>query len=232
MGAGKLARCKAIGRRGSVAVGESLKRIGGGRWETKDGRFQIEPQSGTWVVVDAEQTDELGLPLVRGPFKLLGAAKEAIETARESGPAASPLAGRLEEAASTGEVAPAAEAKRPKRAPEPKQEPKPEPEPAWLRDLKPGGRQRARELIEKLSALGVDDPAAIARSEIAEGKPAMAQLALERRIRAAIGRKRDPEAAVRAAVEVIVAGQDEELGVGWGLVDDRSRPIDELDLES
>jgi hypothetical protein len=28
-----------------------------------------------------------------------------------------------------------------------------------------------------------------------------------------------------------VSGEDEELGVGWGLVDDRSRPIDRLDLD-
>ena len=41
----------------------SLKRLGGGRWQTRDERFTIEPQSGTWSLVDAEETDELGLPL-------------------------------------------------------------------------------------------------------------------------------------------------------------------------
>ena len=74
-----------------------LKRLGGGRWQTRDERFTIEPQSGTWVVVDADQTDELGLPLVRGPFASLTAAKEAIASARSSGPATSPLAGRIEQ---------------------------------------------------------------------------------------------------------------------------------------
>ena len=77
---------------------DSLKRLGGGRWETRDGRFAIEPQSGTWVIVDNEQTDELGLPLVRGPFGSLTAAKEAIDAARSEGPKASPLAERLKEA--------------------------------------------------------------------------------------------------------------------------------------
>ena len=72
----------------------SLKRLGGGRWQTRDERFTIEPQSGTWVVVDAEQTDDLGLPLVRGPFGSLGSAKEAIAEARVAEPAVSPLAGR------------------------------------------------------------------------------------------------------------------------------------------
>ena len=75
----------------------SLKRLGGGRWQTRDERFTIEPQSGTWVVVDAEQTDDLGLPLVRGPFASLTAAKEAIAKARETEPAVSPLAAQLAE---------------------------------------------------------------------------------------------------------------------------------------
>ena len=58
-----------------MADDEKLKRLGGGRWETQDGRYSIEPESGTWVVVDNEQTNELGLPLVRGPFPTLTAAR-------------------------------------------------------------------------------------------------------------------------------------------------------------
>ena len=80
-----------------MARSDALKRLGGGRWETRDGRFQIEPQSGTWVIVDTTQTNEFGLPLVRGPFPSLAAAKEAIEEARTEGPAESPLAERIEE---------------------------------------------------------------------------------------------------------------------------------------
>src|SRR4249919_769500 len=78
-----------------MAKDDALKRLRGGRWETRDGRFQIEPQSGTWVIVDTTQTNEFGLPLVRGPYPSLGAAKEAIEGAREEGPIESPLAGRI-----------------------------------------------------------------------------------------------------------------------------------------
>jgi dihydrofolate reductase len=74
----------------------SLKRLGGGRWQTRDERFTIEPQSGTWVVVDAEQTDDLGLPLVRGPFASLAAAKDAIAVARRVEPGESPLPARAE----------------------------------------------------------------------------------------------------------------------------------------
>src|SRR6186997_3033140 len=81
-----------------MAKPDALKRLGGGRWETKDGRFQIEPQSGTWVIVDTTQTDDFGLPLVRGPFGSLTAAREAIETARGESPPESPLAERIAEA--------------------------------------------------------------------------------------------------------------------------------------
>jgi len=90
---------------------ESLKRLGGGRWQNSDERFTIEPQSGTWAVVDAEATDDLGLPLVRGPFRSLTDAKAAIAAARTSDAPASPLADRLER----GRTAPTAATK-----PEPK----------------------------------------------------------------------------------------------------------------
>jgi hypothetical protein len=93
-----------------------LKRLGGGRWQTRDERFTIEPQSGTWVVVDGEQTDDLGMALVRGPFPSLTAAKDAIATARSSGPAASPLTERIEQRrlATPKEAAPAKEAPAPR----------------------------------------------------------------------------------------------------------------------
>ena len=73
-----------------MADDEKLKRLGGGRWETQDGRYSIEPESGTWVVVDNEQTNELGLPLVRGPFPTLTAAREAVPSPSGSGPAGHP----------------------------------------------------------------------------------------------------------------------------------------------
>src|SRR3954451_14858073 len=81
---------------------ESLKRLGGGRWQTRDGRFSIEPQSGTWSVVDAEETDDLGLPLVRGPFRSLTEAKAAIAAARTSAAPTSPLAARLDQPRAAG----------------------------------------------------------------------------------------------------------------------------------
>jgi uncharacterized protein YciI len=79
-----------------VSDQEPLRRLGGGRWQTRDERFTIEPGDGTWSLVDAGQTDELGLPLVRGPFRSLAAAKAAIVDARGGAAPASPLAARSE----------------------------------------------------------------------------------------------------------------------------------------
>src|SRR5258705_11302060 len=86
----------------------SLKRLGGGRLQTRDERFTIEPQSGTWVLVDSEQTDDLGLPLVRGPFRSLTDAKAAVEGARGAAAPESPLADRVKEAGTRPAKTPAA----------------------------------------------------------------------------------------------------------------------------
>src|ERR1700675_4098506 len=136
----------------------SLKRLGGGRWQTRDERFTIEPQSGTWVLVDSEQTDDLGLPLVRGPFRSLTEAKAAVEGARGSAAPESPLADRVKDAGTRPAKTPAASrtastskgaaklaagAGRPGLG-EPEARPEPPPEPPWIADLGPRDRGRAR----------------------------------------------------------------------------------------
>ena len=63
-----------------------LKRDGAGHYVSGDGRFTVEQASGRWLVLDADQQDDLGLPLVRGPFATLDEAREAAAAAR-SGPA-------------------------------------------------------------------------------------------------------------------------------------------------
>ena len=223
---------------------ESLKRLGGGRWETRDGRFAIEPQSGTWVVVDTTQTDDLGLPLVRGPFGSLTAAKEAIEGLRTSGPVESPLAERLKQAKAaapkgaskaTGDATSAKGATKAGRGrggatADPPAEPPEPPEPKWLRDLEPARRRQARELIEKLEKLDIADAEAIARSELARNQAALVRLAIERALRKAVSGARTPAGGARAAIGVLLGGRDPELDVRWRLVDDRGRLVDEIDL--
>jgi ribosomal protein S18 acetylase RimI-like enzyme len=64
----------------------AFKRESAGTYRSGDGRFSIEQASGRWLLLDAEQQDDLGLPLVRGPFDGLADARAAAVDAR-SGPA-------------------------------------------------------------------------------------------------------------------------------------------------
>jgi GNAT superfamily N-acetyltransferase len=77
----------------------SVKRQRAGTYATADGRFTVEASSSGWLLFDAEQTDELGLPLARGPFPTLDGAKAAIEPARSAPAPASGLADRTPRAA-------------------------------------------------------------------------------------------------------------------------------------
>jgi hypothetical protein len=190
---------------------EALKRLGGGRWQTRDERFTIEPQSGTWVVVDADQADDLGLPLVRGPFGSLGDAKAAIERARGGEPVVSSLperAARIRERSGPAKATPV-----PKAAPEPR-------EPRWLTDLKPADRARARELVERLSKVDAPDAEGIAEREVAGGVPATAAYAVRRALDA-LGAEAEPAAVAR----LLADGRDADLDVRWRLVDGGGRPI-------
>jgi hypothetical protein len=223
-----------------MAKPDALRRLGGGRWETKDGRFQIEPQSGTWVIVDTTQTNEFGLPLVRGPFPSLGAARDAIEAARTEGPVESPLAERIEQARSSASAAPpkpaaARSASKATAGPAPKPdvptEPERPPDPAWLRSLQAGERRRAKELLARLEAIGIAHAEEVTRSEIVDDEPALARLAIERRLHDAVGSDRKARERLRAALEVILEGKDDELGVEWRSVDGRGRPIRTLEPE-
>jgi hypothetical protein len=190
------------------------------------------------VIVDTTQTNEFGLPLVRGPFPSLGAAKEAIEDAREEGPVESPLAERIEKGGASKATKPT-DSKAASKAdstaePEPAPAaPPPPPEPRWIRDLRPGDRRKATTLIERLEALDIGSPRAeaVARTEIAQGLPGVARLAIERHVHAATTGVDDVPAAVAAAVEALITGEDPDLGVSWRLVDDRGRPIEKLDLD-
>jgi hypothetical protein len=226
----------------------SLKRLGGGRWQTRDERFTIEPQSGTWVLVDAEQTDDLGLPLVRGPFRSLTDAKAAVEAARDTAAPESPLAERVKDAGTRPARTPAASAKAgvqtPARTKEPAAkgksvhakatadvpaEPEPPPEPRWIADLGPRDRGRARRLIERLHDAGVRDPEGIVRQDLTGGVPTIARVAVADRLAtllATAGEKTDAiERALGSMLEAVGDGRDDELGVRWRLVDEANRPI-------
>jgi GNAT superfamily N-acetyltransferase len=87
-----------------VAEDEKLKRVRAGTYQTADGRFTVEQSTSGWLVLDAEQTNELGLPLARGPLATLDEARAAIGNARTGPRPVSDLDEhrRSRQAASTG----------------------------------------------------------------------------------------------------------------------------------
>ena len=99
-----------------MADEEKLKRERPGSYRTADGRFTVEQSSSGWVLLDAEQVNELGLPLARGPFVTLDAAREAIPAAR-SGPAPTSEVEPRRSVRKPALVGPAAVPRGPRRAP-------------------------------------------------------------------------------------------------------------------
>jgi GNAT superfamily N-acetyltransferase len=135
-----------------------LARVAAGRYATGDGRFLVEQSSGGWMITDAEQSNELGLPLVRGPFATLDAAREALDGLR-SGPA--PISDLAERIAALPKRAPspasAAGKGRPGRPAAPKKPP--EPEPVVIREFRSKDGEGLRTLWEGAGfrSLGDDD---------------------------------------------------------------------------
>jgi ribosomal protein S18 acetylase RimI-like enzyme len=136
--------------------GEKLKRATAGRYVSGDGRFTVEQSSGRWMAVDAEATDELGLPLVRGPFATLDDARAAIAAARSTPATPSALASKiagLPKTKRSGKTAApksgrATETRRPTKPPEPDIE---------LRDFAPSDGDALRALWKEAGFRSVGD---------------------------------------------------------------------------
>ncbi len=153
--------------KGVRASDDALKRERAGTYRTRDGRFTVEQSSSGWVVLDDEQTDELGLPLARGPFGTLDAAKAAIADARSVAAPTSelraPLASVGKRAAARTperlrEAVQAPKARRPAR-PAPQAPKRPDPDAVIVREFRgvDGGALRALWEACGFRSLGDDD---------------------------------------------------------------------------
>jgi hypothetical protein len=232
---------------------ESLKRLGGGRWQTRDERFTIEPQSGTWAVVDAEETDDLGLPLVRGPFRSLTDAKAAIAEARSSETPASPLADRLDRrkaepaskadgatstpgskraTSATAPTATAAPEARPRAGVPAKATKKPaRATSARAADERPAEPSWFRDLdgagrgrARRLIATLEDQGVADAESIVRRDLAGGVPALAAQAIAARLADLPD-DAPVGTVVQLLTEGRDDALGVRWRIVDGDGRPV-------
>ena len=190
-----------------------------GRYRSADERFVVEQESpGAWYVADSLHTDELGLPLLRGPFSTLDAAKQGAAEARESkAPTAPKRATPARKAGGEGKREPVRE---------PAKASKPEPA-SWLDGLPAGDQREARRLVRLVEQAGLEDAEDLARRELQSSTPV---LAAELLARALADRTKDGTLTAEAAMEVLTReGFDKDRGRpprGWRLVelDDRGRP--------
>jgi hypothetical protein len=198
---------------GAVAGGsdERLVRQRAGSYRTADGRFTLENDGGSWFLMDTEQTDELGQPLIGGPFASLAQARAGIETARSAPPRRASLP--------KGPRSSAGEKKRPRdRGP---REAAPVVE-TWLDRLPPEERTRTRRMIAALERLGVPDAEEVVRAD--RGFiPAVARRLIQHSLDAELGGEPEPAVrdALRTAFEILT-----ERGIrperdlpGWALVE-------------
>ena len=168
----------------------TLKRESAGTYVSVDGRFTVQSASGRWLVLDAEQQDELGLPLTRGPFETLADAKAAVTAAR-SGPApASTLQQRLASRPPGGHSGAADRRSRPRaQEPEPPAPARPSaPPPIDLRRYRSGDGEALRELWASIGFRSVgDDDESLDR--MAERNPGLVLVATagERIVGSALG---------------------------------------------
>jgi ribosomal protein S18 acetylase RimI-like enzyme len=204
-----------VGDGEASANGEALKRERAGTYRTGDGRFTVEQSSSGWLVLDAEQTDDLGLPLARGPFPTLDAAKAAMAGARTSAAptselrapgAAKPKAAGKKDGESTRTAKP------PRRAPK-----RPDPEAVIIREYRTvdGDALRALWRACGFRSLGDDD---LGLARLARRNPGLVLVAAEagRVIGSALGGWDGRRATI---YHVAVAESHRRRGIATRLVD-------------
>jgi ribosomal protein S18 acetylase RimI-like enzyme len=164
-----------------------LKRETAGRYTTGDGRFTVEQGSGGWMIVDGEQTNELGLPLVRGPFGTLDEAREGLEAARSGEAPSSGLAARIAELKERGpEKEPAARSRRKRDARGAAKEEKhdasaPGPAPVDIREFRPRDADDLRGLWAEAGIDAADDDSATLK-RLAERNPGLFLVAAQLKV--------------------------------------------------
>jgi ribosomal protein S18 acetylase RimI-like enzyme len=164
-----------------------LKRETAGRYMTGDGRFTVEQGSGGWMIVDGEQTNELGLPLVRGPFGTLDEARDGLEAARSGEAPSSGLSARIAELRERGpEKEPATRARRKRdgrgAATEEKHGLKAaEPAPVDLREFRPRDADDLRRLWAEAGIDAADDDNATLK-RLAERNPGLFLVAAQEKV--------------------------------------------------
>lgn len=194
---------------------DSLVRQQAGTYRTPDERFEVREADQGWFLVDANQTDDFGQPLVRGPFPTLKAVRAALPDARTSAPAPA----RSRPAAKS---AARATAKPKARKPAP-----PPPPPSWIDELPAADASAVRRMIKALEAEGVERAEQLVRRDRDGMSPVVAETRVRRALDALLeGATDEQRRLVARAVELLASGGREGTGglPGWALVEVGPQP--------
>ena len=182
---------------------DRLIRQKAGSYRTADDRFEVHQEGPGWFVLDSEQANEFGQPLIHGPYETMALVRESLPGARKTKPMR--------------------RGKPPRRAPA---KPEPPPPPSWIDALPSKEASEVRSLIRALERDGLPDAEELVRKDREGLLPAVALQLIERRLAALVSKLPAKE---REAGERLVRGVAEILSAdgttrrdslpGWTLVE-------------
>ncbi len=184
---------------------DRLVRQKAGGYQTTDQRFVVQGSASRWFLTDQQQTDELGQPLIHGPYANLDELKASLPASRRQPAKGVP---RLSVISGTGDAAP-----EPKRtsgrkgaapAPAPRT-PAPQPAKTWLDELPAADGRRMRAMIRALEREGVDKAEQLVHRDRDGLLPAVATQLIEWRLEALVAQIPKAErSAARATIQRVV----------------------------
>jgi hypothetical protein len=185
---------------------DRLLRQKAGGYQTADERFVVQGSASRWFLTDQQQTDELGQPLIHGPYANLDDLKASLRDARRQRVKGAP---RLRVISGTGDAAPAeSTGKRGRKAAASARDSRasaPPPAQTWLDELPATDARRMRAMIRALEREGVDKAEQLVHRDRDGVLPAVATQLIEWRLEALVAELPKAErSAARATIQRVV----------------------------
>jgi hypothetical protein len=208
---------------------DKLQRQAAGEYRSADGRFTVRNDGGRWFLLDGEQSDELGQPLVRGPYGTLDDARAQLAAARQA--RLKPLTtgsvsrGGAKKSGTYGKASALPRVAKPKPLAKPKGA-------SWIDRLPAADAARVRALVRALEREGIADAEMVVRRDREGIAPAIVQRLIERQLAELVANVPARERAAaerlvrRAAAIVAGSGAPRVAGLpGWQVVEVGPEPI-------
>jgi hypothetical protein len=194
---------------------DKLLRQAAGTYRSADERFEVRQTDQGWYLVDAEQTDDFGQELVRGPFPTLAAVRTAIPPARSS--KVVPLPRRVAPTGKRGAAKP------------PKARPRPiAPPPTWIDRLPAAEATEVRRLVRGLEAEGIQKAEQLVQRDREGLLPAVVTQLIQRRLGAILDGANQSERELVARVVALLTADGvapRDALPGWMLVEIGPEPV-------